>query len=392
MMKNLILFDNPTLRQKLWPLSATRPIAGFRIGIDTLTEKWEAILGLTASFLTENYLSKKFSCQYQSNNLYINSAYISSENLATEIIQLKLNEALIDGEELVAVFTNEHFTYPLNIDHTKINNKLISTSSIAIRQLSDIFIYNGKLLVADFQRITGSVSSTKIEDPFTVLYNEANIFIGKNANIKAAVLDASLGPIFIDENAKIEIGSLIQGPAYLGKNSILSLGSKIRPNTTIGPNCKIGGEVSKSVIFGNSNKSHDGFMGCSVIGEWCNWGAGTNNSNLKNDYGLVSMYDQSINGLASTGQLFAGTMMGDFCKTAIGTQFNTGTVIGVSSNIFQQGFPAKYIPSFTWGGSEEASQIYRLEKAIEVIKATMSRRNITISDAEIEILTYIFNN
>lgn len=391
-MKNLILFESPTLREKLWPLTATRPIASFRIGIDTLAEKWEAFLGLKASFLTDNYLSKKFSCKYQSENLYINSAYIVSENLANEIELLKLNEALMDEGELVAIFTNEHFSYPLNLDFSNVNNKLISTSSIAIRQLSDIFIYNGKLLEADFQRITRGLSSQKVEDPFTVLYNEANIFIGKNVSIKAAVLDASSGSIFIDDNAKIEIGSLIQGPIYLGKNSILSLGSKIRPNTTIGPNCKVGGEVSKSVIFGNSNKSHDGFMGYSVIGEWCNWGAGTNNSNLKNDYGLVSMYDHSLKGLSPTGQLFAGIMMGDFCKTAIGTQFNTGTVVGVSSNIFQQGFPTKYIPSFTWGGSAEASEKYRLEKAIEVIKATMNRRNITMSEAEIEILTYIFNN
>lgn len=391
-MKNLILFDSPTLREKLWPLSATRPIASFRMGIDTLIEKWEASLGLKASFLTDYYLSKKYSCQYESENLYINSTYVASENLAFEIDQLNLNEALFDGEELVAIFSNEHFTYPLNIDFKKINNKLISISSIAIRQLSDIFIYNGKLLEADFQRITRGRSSEKVKDPFTVLYNESNIFIGKNVSIKASVLDATSGPIYIDDNAKIEIGTLIQGPIYLGKNSILSLGSKIRPNTTIGPNCKVGGEVSKSVIFGNSNKSHDGFMGYSVIGEWCNWGAGTNNSNLKNDYGLVTMYDHSIKGMSPTGQLFAGTMMGDYCKTAIGMQFNTGTVVGISSNIFQLGFPPKHIPSFTWGGSEAASEKYRLEKAIEVIKATMNRRNMELTDLDVEILEYLYEN
>ncbi len=389
-MKNLILFDEPKIRLKLWPLSNTRPIAKFRVGFDTLAEKWEYYLNLKASYLTESKLSKKYTVNYNNLNLYINSSYIANENLAQEILNLKPNEALYLGEKLVALVSEKRFEYPLNLEATEFNKKIISTNSIAIGQLSDIFIYNGKLLEADFQRFTKSITSQKLADPFTVLYNEANIFIGKNVSIKSAVLDASLGPIFIDDNATIEIGALVQGPVYLGKNSILSLGAKIRPNTTIGPFCKVGGEVSKSVIFGYSNKSHDGFMGCSVIGEWCNWGAGTNNSNLKNDYSSVSMYDFSEKKLMPTGQLFVGTIMGDYCKTAIGTQFNTGTVVGVSSNIFQAGFPAKYIPNFTWGGSETESEKYRLEKAMEVIAATMARRNIELSDFEIEILTEIF--
>lgn len=388
-MKNLIIFDDPALRQKLLPLTLTRPIAAFRIGIDTLAEKWKAFLDLPYSFLTEPYLSTKFPTTYSTENLYVNGAYLAHDDLANDIRELKVGEALFDDENLVAVVSDMHFQYPILPDLKKFNKKFISTSSIAIRQLTDIFIYNGKQLEADFQRITRGVSSQKVADPFTVLYNESQIFIGENVDIKSAVLDASLGPIFIDKNAKIEIGSLVQGPCYLGENSILSLGAKIRPNTTIGPFCKVGGEVSKSVIFGYSNKSHDGFMGCSVIGEWCNWGAGTNNSNLKNDYKPVDMYDYSTGKLTPTGQLFAGTMMGDFSKTAIGTQFNTGTVVGVSCNIFQPGFPAKHIPSFTWGGSEYDSVKYRFEKALEVIEATMSRRGVTIMEAEIAILKEI---
>jgi UDP-N-acetylglucosamine diphosphorylase / glucose-1-phosphate thymidylyltransferase / UDP-N-acetylgalactosamine diphosphorylase / glucosamine-1-phosphate N-acetyltransferase / galactosamine-1-phosphate N-acetyltransferase len=391
-MKNIILFDDPQLREKLKPLTLTRPIAAFRIGIDTLKEKWEMMLGTKASFLTESYLSKKFPTQYSTTNLYINSAYIANNKLVEVINTLALNEALFEGNDLIAIYANEKFSYPLSHDFTKINKKVILPSSIAIRQLSDIFIYNGKQLEADFQRITSTISTQKVNDPFTVLYNESNIFIGENVSIKAAVLDASTGPIFIDDNAKIEIGALVQGPIYLGKNSIISLGAKIRPNTTIGPFSKVGGEVSKSVIFGYSNKSHDGFMGCSVIGEWCNWGADTNNSNLKNDYGMVSMYDYSLKKLEPTNQLFAGTIMGDYCKTAIGTTLNTGTVVGISSNLFQAGFPAKFVPSFTWGGSEAASVKYRFEKAIEVIKATMQRRNKELSEAETDILTSIYNS
>ncbi|MES2794994.1 MAG: putative sugar nucleotidyl transferase [Bacteroidota bacterium] len=390
-MRNLIIFDDPIFRQKLLPLAFTRPIGLFRLGIDTLAEKWAFYLSSTPSFLTEKYLSKKFSCQYDSQNLYVNGAYLANENLAHEINTLHINEAIFEGENLVAIYTSDQLSYPIKPDFTKINKKLISFNSIAIRQLSDIFIYNGKQLEADFQRITRGINSQKVNDPFTVLYNESNVFISENVSIKSAILDASTGPIFIDKNAKIEIGALIQGPFYLGENSILSLGAKIRPNTTIGPYCKVGGEVSKSVIFGYSNKSHDGFMGCSVIGEWCNWGAGTNNSNLKNDYGLVSMYDYAQKKLISTGQLFAGTMMGDYSKTAIGTQLNTGTVVGVSANLFQTGFPAKHIPSFTWGGSENESVKYRLDKAIEVIIETMKRRNVTLTENEVEILTEIFN-
>lgn len=390
-MKNLILFDEPETRQKLLPLSFTRPIGQFRFGMDTLAEKWTSFLGLSASFLTEKYLSKKYACQYNSENLYVNGAYCADEDLANQVRNLGENEAIFDGESLVALATSEYLTYPLKPNFTKINKKLISTNSIAIRQLSDIFIYNGKQLWADFQRITRGIKSEKPTDPFTVLYNESNIFISANVSIKSAVLDASSGPIFIDKNAKIEIGVLIQGPCYLGENSIISLGAKIRPNSTIGPNCKVGGEVSKSVIFGYSNKSHDGFMGCSVLGEWCNWGAGTNNSNLRNDYKFVNLYNYFTKTNASTDQLFVGTFMGDYCKTAIGTQLNTGTVVGISSNIFQPGFPAKFIPSFTWGGSEFDSVKYRLEKALEVIKETMKRRNVEITEEEIEIIKVIFN-
>jgi UDP-N-acetylglucosamine diphosphorylase / glucose-1-phosphate thymidylyltransferase / UDP-N-acetylgalactosamine diphosphorylase / glucosamine-1-phosphate N-acetyltransferase / galactosamine-1-phosphate N-acetyltransferase len=389
-MTNLILFDDPKTRRKLLPLAFTKPVAQFRIGIDTIAEKWVSLMGLPVSFLTEKYLSKKFPVVTGHSNLYVNSAYLPNEDLITELNELNENEAIFEGEKLVAVNTSEIFSYPISIDFSKINKKIIQSKPVSIRQLTDIFIYNGKQLEADFQRLTRGLSSQKVADPFTVLYNESNIFICEGASIKSSVLDASSGPIFIGKNTKIEIGSLIQGPFYLGDNSILSLGAKIRPNTTIGPNCKVGGEVSKSVIFGYSNKGHDGFMGCSVIGEWCNWGAGTNNSNLKNDYGLVDMYDYSTQKQEPTGQLFAGLMMGDYCKTAIGTNFNTGTVAGISSNIFNVGFPSKHIPSFTWGGSPTDSVKFRLEKAIQIIDATMNRRNVEITETDRDILTEIF--
>jgi UDP-N-acetylglucosamine diphosphorylase / glucose-1-phosphate thymidylyltransferase / UDP-N-acetylgalactosamine diphosphorylase / glucosamine-1-phosphate N-acetyltransferase / galactosamine-1-phosphate N-acetyltransferase len=391
-MHNLIIFDEPNIRKKLLPLTFTRPIGAFRIGMDTLAEKWIDYTSARVSFLTEKYLENKYPTTYSNDNYYINSSYCANDILVKEIEGLGENDALFDNEILIALRSKEQLSYPLSINFSKINKNLTTSNPVAIRQLTDVFIYNGKQLEADFQRLTRGITSQKLNDPFTVLYNDNNIFISEGVSIKASVLDASSGPIFIGKNAKIEIGSLIQGPFYLGDNSILSLGSKIRPNTTIGPFCKVGGEVSKSVIFGYSNKSHDGFMGCSVIGEWCNWGAGTNNSNLKNDYGLVQMYDYSTKKLENTGQLFAGLIMGDYCKTAIGATFNTGTLAGMCCNLFQNGFPPKHIPSFTWGGSEKESSRFRLDKAIEIIAQTMKRRNVEFSKVEIEILTEIFNN
>jgi UDP-N-acetylglucosamine diphosphorylase / glucose-1-phosphate thymidylyltransferase / UDP-N-acetylgalactosamine diphosphorylase / glucosamine-1-phosphate N-acetyltransferase / galactosamine-1-phosphate N-acetyltransferase len=390
-MINLILFDTPASHLALRPISLTRPIALFRIGIDTVAEKWQLPLQCKISYLTENYLAKKYPCHYSSNNFYVKSNSIPSVELLEIVANLGENEAVFYDDELLAYSTNEQLEYDFDHKKLKFNNKIILKSLVAIRQLSDIFVYNGKLITADFQRITATISSNTPTDSFTDLYYKSQIFFGQNVSCKAAVLDASNGPIFIDDNAQIDIGALIQGPAYIGKNSIVALGAKIRPNTTVGPFCKVGGEVGMSVLMGYSNKGHDGFMGCAVIGEWCNWGAGTNNSNLKNDFGTVHMHSYTTGGQKDTGQLFAGLVMADYSKTAIGTLFNTGTVVGVCCNVFTSGFTLKHLPSFSWGGGPANTLVYRLPKALEVIEKTMARRNSSLSQADVAILQHIFD-
>jgi UDP-N-acetylglucosamine diphosphorylase / glucose-1-phosphate thymidylyltransferase / UDP-N-acetylgalactosamine diphosphorylase / glucosamine-1-phosphate N-acetyltransferase / galactosamine-1-phosphate N-acetyltransferase len=388
--KNVLLFDEPTVRQSLLPFTFTRPVSSIRIGIDTIAEKWERQLNCITSFITLPYLEKKFTNTFTADNIYINGCYCPNKILTEEINNLGNESVLKNDENIIAIRTSKQLSFPIKINFEDFKINLTSSNPVSIRQLVDIFIYNGKQLHADFQDITRGLSSQKVKDSFTVLYNPESIFIEENANIKGAILDATNGPIYIGKNAEIQIGSLIQGPFALGENSTVSLGSKIRSNTTIGPNCKVGGEISKSVIFGNSNKAHDGYMGCAVVGEWCNWGAATNNSNLKNDYGKVKLYNYTSNSFETTTEQFVGTFMGDYSKTAIGTLFNTGTIVGVCDNIFYNDFLPKHIPSFSWGGGANNSVTYNFEKAIAVINATMQRRGLSLTVEEIEILKNIY--
>jgi UDP-N-acetylglucosamine diphosphorylase/glucosamine-1-phosphate N-acetyltransferase len=223
-----------------------------------------------------------------------------------------------------------------------------------------------------------------------ICYNSENIFIEEGAVIKASILNAENGPIYIGRNALIQEGSMIQGPFAIGESSVLAQGTKIRPNTTVGPFCKVGGEVSNCVVFGYSNKGHDGYLGNSVLGEWCNLGANTNNSNLKNDHSPVKLHSYVSDALADTGLLFCGLMMGDYSKAGISTMFNTGTVVGVSTNVFGAGFQSKHVPSFSWGGAAEGFSEYRFPKALAVAKDTVSRRNVSFDETEENILKSVF--
>jgi UDP-N-acetylglucosamine diphosphorylase/glucosamine-1-phosphate N-acetyltransferase len=261
---------------------------------------------------------------------------------------------------------------------------------ILIRQIWDIFLNNGTQIKSDFARMTSSKQSAKITDPFTHCYNQENIFIEEGAVIRAAILNAENGPIYIGKNASIQEGAVIQGPFAIGESSVLAQGAKIRPNTTVGPFCKVGGEVSNCVIFGYSNKGHDGYLGNSVLGEWCNLGANTNNSNLKNDHSAVKIHNYATGKLESTGLLFCGLFMGDYSKAGISTMFNTGTVVGVSVNVFGAGFQSKHIPSFSWGGNAEGFTEYRFEKAVAVAKDTVSRRNVIFDETDEKIMKQVF--
>jgi UDP-N-acetylglucosamine diphosphorylase/glucosamine-1-phosphate N-acetyltransferase len=253
-----------------------------------------------------------------------------------------------------------------------------------------IFSQNGNQLKIDFVVLTAGRRSAPINDPHTVVYGKENIFIEEGVYIRSAILNAETGPIYLGKDSIVQEGAIIRGSFALCEGGHVNMGAKIRGDVTVGPFSKVGGEVSTSVLFGYSNKAHDGFLGCSVLGEWCNLGADTNTSNLKNNYDLVKLWRHGSQSYESTGLQFCGLMMGDHSKCSINTMFNTGTVVDVSSNVFGEGFPQNYVPSFSWGGAKDA-QVYKLDKALETAQRVMARRNVELNSVEKEILTHIFN-
>ena len=384
-----ILFDDQQIRNQLKPFTFIRPIAEIRCGILTIREKWEKMLSSEISFLTEEYLQKN-TPQTSEEKIFISGAVCPNEVLLYAIQQLQEDEMLVFKENVLAIKTSKKLSY--SIDYQIFTKKEFSEKVTIIKNLPDIFLKNGEQIKADFQLITKGKKSQEITDPFTRVYNIENVFVEEGASIKAAILNAEQGPIYIGKNAIIQEGSIVIGPFAACENSMVAWGSKMRPNTTLGPFSRVGGEVGSSVFFGYSNKAHDGFLGGSVIGEWCNLGANCNNSNLKNDYTEVKLYNYATNQLEKTGELFCGLFMGDYTKAGISTMFNTGTVVGVSSNVYGAGFQEKHIPSFTWGGADTEYVDYRFDKAIKVINATMERRDKHLTEAEVAVLRYVYDS
>lgn len=384
---NIILFDFPEYRDHLKPIALTRPVGCIRSGILTIDQKWKKYLNGQVSYLTESYLSHKFETIYSDDNFYINASFLPNKNLADLIISLEKEKGLVSDTIPIAFRTSNRFLY--NFEKTEIVFSPVSIQNGILKDLPSLFLENSAQIQSDFNLVTNSRVSAIINDPFTAVYHPENIFIEEGANIKAAILNAENGPIYIGKNAIVQEGSLIIGPVAIGEESMVAFGAKIRPNTTLGPVCRVGGEVGNSIFYGYSNKAHDGFLGNSYIGEWCNLGANTNCSNLKNDYKSVKLYDYFKEDLIDTGQIFCGTFMGDFSKAGISTMLNTGTVIGVSANVFGAGFQEKFIDSFTWGGKAEGYSRYIFDKAIDVINATMARRNKSLSEEDVLILKYL---
>jgi len=381
---NYILFDG-TVRNQLLPFTYTRPVADIRIGILTIREKWEKYLGFATTTVTEDYLSEKYPMVEMEQNIFINASFLPSKKLTQVINQLTNNQAVFLDDEPIAFFTNEG-------DDVDFNDYDISQfpkeDLLRIQNTWDIFNLNGEAIRRDFDLLTKDRTSQPIPE-MTVSFNKEEIFIEEGATLPLCSLNATEGPIYIGKNTEIMEGSMIRGPFALCEGATVKMSAKIYSNTTIGPYSKVGGEVNNCVIFGYSNKGHDGFLGNSVIGEWCNLGADTNNSNLKNNYAEVRLWDYETEGFARTGLQFCGLMMGDHSKCGINTMFNTGTVVGVSANIFGSGFPRNFIPSFSWGGSAGMST-YLTKKAFEVSKVVMSRRNIEFTEEDAQILEYVF--
>ena len=385
---NIILTEDAIFREQLKPLTLTRPIGMLRIGILTIKEKWEQRLQSTVSFFTDGYLQKKFPVIREELNVYINSSFLPTPELVKLIKNLQKNEAIVSGLEVVA-YMAEKILSSEELNALPVIHELEAADAITLKALPDTFLINAAQIKADFDLITENRTSAPLTDKYTTVYGENQLFIEDGVSIKAAIINAESGPVYIGKNAIIQEGALIIGPAAIGEGSMVAFGAKIRPNTTLGPVCRVGGEVGNSIFHAYSNKAHDGFLGNSYIGEWCNLGANTNNSNLKNDYTAVKLYNYHTKSIDSTGELFCGTFMGDYTKAGISTMFNTGTVVGVSCNVFGAGFQEKFIPSFSWGGPPDGYQEYRFEKAVQVINATLARREQSLTEIDLDILKMI---
>ncbi|MFT5863645.1 MAG: UDP-N-acetylglucosamine diphosphorylase/glucosamine-1-phosphate N-acetyltransferase [Flavobacteriales bacterium] len=382
---NYILFDG-TVRKQLLPFTYTRPVADIRVGILTIREKWEHHLETTTATVTEDYLSEKWPMVEFEQNVMINASYLPTPNLVMIVKGMTENQAIFDGEEVIAFYIKED--EEVDFDTYEIIEYTFD-DLFRIEHTWDIFSKNHRAIAEDFSLLTEGRTSQPIPE-MTVSFNGPQIFIEEGAKLPLCSLNANDGPIYIGKDAEIMEGAMIRGPFALCENATVKMGAKIYGGTTIGPYCKVGGEVNNSVLFGYSNKGHDGFMGNTVIGEWCNLGADANTSNLKNNYAEVRVWDYETEGFARTGIQFCGLMMGDHSKCGINTMFNTGTVVGVSANIFGSGFPRNFVPSYSWGGSGGMTT-YKTTKAFEVCEVVMNRRGIAFTEADNKLMTHVFD-
>lgn len=386
----IILFDDET-RFRLLPFTHTRPVADIRCGIFTMRERWEKLLQQETGTLTDTYLQPVFSIRAGDDNLWINASVFATETLTKTILNLSAGEKLTQENILIAArFLNAETQFLNLAAHTKnLSEKKFSESIYQLKNNWDIFSENERAIKEDFKIITKGRKSAPIPEHVIVTGLE-NIFIEDDAAINAGcIINATTGPVYIAKDAEVLEGCMLRGPIALGEHAVIKMGAKIYGATTIGTGCKVGGEINNVVFFANSNKGHDGFLGNAVIGEWCNLGADTNCSNLKNNYDTIKVWDEHINKSIQTGLQFCGLLMGDHSKCGINTMFNTGTVVGVSANIYGSNFPEKFIPSFCWGGSE-GMVTYDFDRAVETAQRMMVRRNKELSEEEISMLRYVF--
>lgn len=381
---NYILYDG-SARNALLPFTYTRPVADIRVGILTIREKWEKYLGSTTTTITEEYLSEKYPMVEMEHNILINSSFLPNEILVEMIKSLEINQAIIKGDDIIAFYTQDTQE---EVDFDAYEVIEFNEECLTIENTWDIFAKNDAAIREDFLLLTEDRTSLPIPKSVNVLGAE-HIFIEEGAKLEFVTLNATTGPIYIGKNAEIMEGSVIRGPFALCEEAQVKLATKIYGATTVGPHCRVGGEVNNSVMFAYSNKGHDGFLGNSVLGEWCNIGADSNNSNLKNNYEEVKLWSYESDSFQKTGLQFCGLMMGDHSKCGINTMFNTGTVVGVSANIFGSGFPRNFVPSFSWGGASGFTT-YITKKAFETAKIVMSRRHIDFDEQEAKILEHVF--
>lgn len=389
---NLVLLDTPQARNALSPFADTRVLAKLRIGIHTIEEKWERYFQTTASWLTAPHLSEKFPCAETEKSLCINSTICPDEALIAAIKQLEPHQQLVQEDEFIAAYCTPEELYTLQKDPQQLTfeKKFFNAPLTQVQNKWDIFLLNAQELRKDFAWICQQKLTQSITDPNTVSYNSPDIFIEPGVAIKAAILNAEEGPIYLGKDVTIHEGAVIKGPVAICEGAQVSSNAIISNATTIGPYSKVGGEVSNTIILGYSNKAHEGFMGNSVIGEWCNLGAGSVTSNLRSDYGPVKIWNKNQGDFEKTALQFCGLFMGDHSKCGINTMFNAGTIVGVNTNLFGAGFFEKYIPSFTWGSPGQLTKRYLLDKALATAEKMTSRRQVQFTEQDKKILTHTF--
>ena len=392
-MLNIILFDTDA-RGHLLPLTATRPTGELRLGILLLREKWERYLRGSVSYITQEYLQQKYPIHIEEDNLIVSGNIVPDEALCRRLEQIQLGDALLRDGELVAARLNESQIESLIEDEQV--GELHGTeleADFPLRQVSHLWDFtplNGDALVADFALLTAGRRSQTISITNQLVGPIQNLFVEAGVSLECCILNVSAGPVYIGENAVVMEGSMLRGPLSIGANAIVKMGAKIYGPTTIGPGCRVGGEVTRSILFANSNKSHDGFLGDAVLGEWCNLGADTNNSNLKNNYSEVKLWDYATERFEKTGQQFMGLIMGDHAKCGINTMFNTGTVVGAFANVFGAGYPRNFVPDFAWGGPDSDYRSYKLEEAYTTAATVMARRQVAFTELDKAILQQVF--
>ncbi|MEL0275259.1 MAG: putative sugar nucleotidyl transferase, partial [Flavobacteriaceae bacterium] len=362
----------------LLPFTFVRPVAQLRLGIDLLQDKWEAYLGLKCGLYTQDYLQPKFPLTLAKENLFINPAYLPTTALAKKVKDLNLNDALVVGGNIVACLTQSPHPPEAN---SSLNCIEITTPLIHLKTAPDLFLRNAEVLALDFKRLTQGRKSAPISSSNQLIAPE-NIFLEEGAKVECAILNASTGPIYIGKNAEVMEGSMLRGGMALCENAVVKMGTKIYGGTTLGPFVKVGGELNNVLILGYSNKGHDGFLGNAVIGEWCNIGAATDASNLKNNYAPLRVWNYETENFAKTSLQFCGLLMGDFSRCSIHSTFNTATVVGICANLFGTGFPRTFLPSFSYGGAQ-GLKTYAFDKAIESNIAMMERRGVTLTQTDL---------
>lgn len=381
---SILLFDGPE-RNHLLPFTYLRPVAQLRIGIDCLQDKWEAALVSDCSVYTQGYLQAKYPPVFSEINTFVNASFVPNSALVGAIQALETGQQLVKADAVIAYKTREQQP-PADITaYPKIE---FEGELVHLKGVADLFLHNAAVLKQDFERITQQRKSATISSTNRVIAPE-NVFLEEGAKVECAILNASEGPIYIGKNAEVMEGSMLRGSIALCENAVVKMGAKIYGGTTIGPFGKVGGELSNVVLFGYSNKGHDGFLGNAVIGEWCNIGAATDASNLKNNYGKLRLWNYEQERFAKTDLQFCGLMMGDFSRCSIHSTFNTATVVGICANLFGSGFPRTFLPSFSYGGAQ-GLKTYAFDKALEANAAMMERRGQLLTELDTAILAEVF--